>query len=255
MPNWRWHKDLHFNSLFLNKLSFPLNLCVLSFYAVNLPSIPQNTPLQIRTNTDPPSCRKLCYHLGTYITDAGYGVLCQTPCLIFSSAIHMVFRDCQQRLRRHCTSQETERLGNTNSVFFPPFYCWLAPGKREAAMVDEGLPRRLTFLKPKSDHMIPFQCLLMNLAWNSQSLQKLLWPLYDLATADFLELIFSHSPPFPFCSCSTVLFPISQASSNSFPPEGICTRWPLSLESSSPQNFMWLAPYYSGPAPMSPPRR
>lgn len=39
--------DLHFNSFFLNKRCFPLNICnpVLSFYAVNLPSIPQNALL------------------------------------------------------------------------------------------------------------------------------------------------------------------------------------------------------------------
>lgn len=31
--------------------------------------------------------------------------------------------------------QQIERLGNTSSVFFIPFCCWLEPGKREATLI------------------------------------------------------------------------------------------------------------------------
>lgn len=50
--------------------------------------------------------------------------------------------------------QETERFGNTSSVFFPPSYWCLGPMMREAALV-EVLPREPTFVKPKSDHITP----------------------------------------------------------------------------------------------------
>lgn len=136
---------LHFNSVFWNKCSFSLNLCtsVLRFYAVNLPSIPQNTSLEIRTKADL-LYGKVCCHSGKYGLGEAHGVLCQTLCPIFSSAYS---HDRHQRPGGIGVRQENTRIASTSSIFLSPSYCWLGSGKREAALVGEGLPRESTFLK------------------------------------------------------------------------------------------------------------
>lgn len=79
--------------------------------------------------------------------------------------ISMVFNDCHERPGGIGLKQESTRLGNTSNVFFPPSYCCLGTGKREEALVGEGIPRELTFLNLNQITLTPCFKLSNGFSW------------------------------------------------------------------------------------------